>query len=328
MATTHGLAPQLASRASRRARHASPLTRLAFLGSPDVAASTLRALHAAGHDVAVVVTGPDRRRGRNAPPSPTPVKQAAAELRIPVSERVADVPAYGVELGVVVAFGKLVRPEVLEQVPMLNVHFSLLPRWRGAAPVERAILAGDHETGVSVMGLEEGLDTGPVYAREVVQIDPDETAGQLRDRLGELGTRLLLGLLAGGPDGLGTPEPQAGEATYAAKVTADELEIDWARSAEACHRVVRVGRAWSTFRHRRIAVRSARVVAPGPEPGDGPGRGAAGSALAPGTLVEGRVATGDGVLELLEVQAEGRSVQPYVAWALGARPEHGERLGG
>ena len=125
----------------------------------------LRALHGAGHELALVVTAPDRRRGRGSAVGPTPVKRCALELGLPVSDRIADVLGARVELGVVVAFGSIIRGDVLARVPMVNLHFSLLPRWRGAAPVERAILAGDDRTGVCLMAVDEGLDTGPVYAR-------------------------------------------------------------------------------------------------------------------------------------------------------------------
>jgi methionyl-tRNA formyltransferase len=124
----------------------------------------LRALVGAGHEVVLVVSQPDKRRGRGGELAPSPVKAAAVALGLAVTERVDDVITAGAELGVVVAYGRLIRPHVLAVLPMINVHFSLLPRWRGAAPVERAILAGDERTGVCVMQLEEGLDTGPVYA--------------------------------------------------------------------------------------------------------------------------------------------------------------------
>src|SRR5439155_368260 len=155
-----------------------------------------------GHDVAVVVTRADKRRGRGSALVPSPVKAAALELSLPVTEQVDDLLDAGVELGVVVAFGRLVKPHVLDRVPMVNVHFSLLPRWRGAAPVERAILAGDTETGVCLMGLEEGLDTGPVYECVPVGIGPEETADELRGRLVETGADLLVRRLR---EGLGVP---------------------------------------------------------------------------------------------------------------------------
>ena len=129
--------------------------RLVYLGSPEAAVAPLRALHAAGHDIVLVVSQPDRRRGRGGAMSPSPVKAAALELGVPVTERIDDVVESGAELGVVVAYGRLIRPHVLAAVPMVNLHFSLLPRWRGAAPVERAILAGDTVTGVCVMDVAD-----------------------------------------------------------------------------------------------------------------------------------------------------------------------------
>ena len=278
--------------------------RLAYLGSPAAAVAPLRALVGAGHDVALVVTQPDRRRGRGGAMLPTPVKALATELGLPVTDRVDDVLDLGAELGVVVAFGRLIKPHVLAVLPMVNVHFSLLPRWRGAAPVERAILAGDERTGVCLMALEEGLDTGPVYRRDVVDIGPDETADQLRDRLVELGTAQLVSALA---EGLGIPEPQSGEPTYATKLTPEDLHLDWSLPAEQLERVVRVGHAWTTFRGRRLLVRRAcahRVT----------GEGLAVPASA-------------GVLELLEVQPEGKGPMAAADWARGARWQDGDRLG-
>src|SRR5436309_9728032 len=157
--------------------------RLAFLGTPPAAVPALRALVEDGHDIVVVITQPDRKRGRGGALVPSPVKAAALELGLPVEHNVDAVLGKGIELGAVVAFGKLVKAHVLDEVPMVNIHFSLLPRWRGAAPLERAILAGDTETGVCLMGLEVGLDTGPVYECVPVAIGPDETADELRSRL-------------------------------------------------------------------------------------------------------------------------------------------------
>ena len=153
--------------------------KLAFLGTPEVAVPPLRALVADGHDVRLVVTRADKRRGRGSALVASPVKAAAQDLGLPVTDQVDDVIDAGAELGVVVAFGRLIKPHVLAVLPMVNVHFSLLPRWRGAAPLERAILAGDAETGVCLMELEEGLDTGPVYACTRMAVGPEETAAEL-----------------------------------------------------------------------------------------------------------------------------------------------------
>ncbi|HVE46407.1 MAG TPA: methionyl-tRNA formyltransferase [Acidimicrobiales bacterium] len=287
--------------------------RLAYLGSPAAAVPPLRALLAEGHDIRIVVTQPDRRRGRGAGLVPTPVKAAALEAGLTVTDRVDDVLEAGVELGIVVAYGRLIKPHVLEQVPMINLHFSLLPRWRGAAPVERAILAGDTETGVCVMALEEGLDTGPVYRREVVTIGADETAEELRSRLVEVGTVLLVEALR---DGLGEPEAQQGEPTYAAKLDVEEAHLDWERPAVELHRLVRIGRAWTTFRDHRLRVLRAKLH-------DGEAQ------APPAGVIDGLVVgTGDGLgLELVGVQPEGKPPMPAAAWQNGARPHPGERLG-
>jgi methionyl-tRNA formyltransferase len=283
--------------------------RLAFLGSPAPAVPFLRAIVEAGHTVAIVVSQPDKRRGRGSEVMPSPVKAAALEMGLPVTDKVDDVLDANVELGVVVAFGKLIKPHVLERLPMINVHFSLLPRWRGAAPVERAILEGDTETGVGIMALEEGLDTGPVYACERLDIGPDETADHLRDRLVDSGVRLLLGVLEGG---LSEPVPQAGETTYAAKLEHDDHRLDWQRTAEELHRVIRVGRAWTTFRDRNFRVHKATPV----DAGSGPG------------AIDGLVVgTGDGRgLALVEVQPEGKARQAAEAWRNGARVQPDERF--
>jgi methionyl-tRNA formyltransferase len=269
--------------------------RLAFLGTPSMAVPTLRALVGAGHDVALVVSRPDAKRGRGGARTPSPVKAAALELGLPVSEVVDDVLALDppAELGVVVAYGRIIRPHVLDALPMVNLHFSLLPRWRGAAPVERALLAGDEVTGVCVMAVEEGLDTGGVYARAEVPIGPEETADELRARLVEVGTALLVDALA---SGLGQPAPQVGEPVYAEKVDPAELRIDWSRPPVEIHRLVRLGGAWTTHEGRRLKVWR--------------------SSLAP-----------DGSLELLEVQPEGKARMPFGAWANGARWSPGDPLG-
>ena len=269
--------------------------RLAYLGTPAMAVPPLRALVDAGHDVALVVSRADAKRGRGGALTPSPVKAAAVELAIPVTDVVDDVLALDppAELGIVVAFGRIIKPHVLAVLPMVNLHFSLLPRWRGAAPVERAILAGDEVTGVCVMDVEEGLDTGAVYRRAEVAIDPDETADDLRARLVAIGTELLLDALA---NGLGDPEAQRGEPTYAQKLDADDLRIDWSRPPVEIHRQARVGGAWTTHHGKRLKVWR--------------------TAIAP-----------DGGLELLEVQPEGKGRMSFRDWANGARWQPGDPLG-
>ena len=286
--------------------------RIVFLGTPDDAVPSLRALVAAGHEVVLVVSGPDRRRGRRSAPTPTPVKAAAIELGLPVTTEVVDALDVDADLGVVVAFGQLIRRPVLEQLPMLNVHFSLLPRWRGAAPVERAILAGDAETGVCIMGLEVGLDTGPVHSRATIPITDTDTAATLRDRLAELGAALLVETLDAG---LGEPEPQVGEPTHAAKFDTSDRRIDWTAASVDVHRLVRIGGAWTTFDGKRFKVHD--VVPAGDGEIDGE----------PGALDGLHVVTGDGAVELIAVQPEGKPRMDASAWQLGLRDDVERVLG-
>ncbi len=263
-----------------------------------------------------MVTQPDRRRGRGGATSPTPVAREAEALGLPVSHTTADAAAAGAELGIVVAYGRIVRPEVLALLPMVNVHFSLLPRWRGAAPVERAVLAGDATTGVCLMEVEEGLDTGGVYRRMETPIGASETARELTDRLAALGAEMLVAAL---DEGLGEPVAQAGEVTYAHKIDPAELEIDWSAGQNGVQRLVRIGRAWTTWRGTRLLVQSVSAT-------DGPGQGSS-PAASPGALEGPMVWAGDGWLELVRVQPEGRRPQGGGEWARGARPVQGERLG-
>ena len=248
-----------------------------------------------------MVTRPDKRRGRGGATSATAVKQAAEELGLPVTADIAEAKAAGADLGVVVAYGRIIKPDVLAALPMVNIHFSLLPRWRGAAPVERAILAGDGVTGICLMDVEEGLDTGAVYRRQEVAVDPDETATELTDRLANIGAEMLVDALA---EGLGPPVPQQGEPTYADKIEPEDLHLDWTRPAEELHRVVRLGRAWTTWRGRRLLVLAARAAAEVPGP--------------PGTVNGDVVATGAGGLRLETVQPEGKRAMPAPDWLRGA----------
>jgi methionyl-tRNA formyltransferase len=280
-----------------------------------MAVGPLRALVAAGHDISLCITRPDRRRGRGGTITPSPVKEAAASLGIAVSHSMDDVAMSGAELAVVVAYGRIIPEGLLNLVPMVNLHFSLLPRWRGAAPVERAILAGDHETGVCVMRVEAGLDSGPVYARRVVPVDDEVDLPTLRSELVDVGSALLVETLAGGVAGLPAPEPQQGEPTIAAKVANEDLHLQWEEPAVQLHRVVRLGRAWTTFRGRRLGILKSHVVA------DAVGQGL------PGTLIGASVVTGQGALSLLVVQPESRSPMPVEDWLRGIRPTESERLG-
>lgn len=293
------------------------MARLAYLGTPQMAVPPLHALVAAGHDVALCVTRPDRRRGRGATKTPNPVKEAAVQLGIPVSQDMNDLVGIDAELAVVVAFGRIIPASVLHELPMVNVHFSLLPRWRGAAPVERAILAGDAETGVCLMDVAEGLDTGDVYAVRSVPMDDEVTLSQLRNRLVDTACDLLVDTLKDGLKSLPEPTPQRGEVTVAEKITKEDLHLDWSQPAEQLHRVVRLEHAWTTFRGKRLGVLDAPVGAAQPDH----------SLVAPGTLNGTSVMTGAGILELRRVQPESRSPMSADEWLRGVRPAENERLG-
>ncbi len=293
------------------------MARLVFLGTPQAAVDPLRTLVRMGHDVALVVSRPDKRRGRGGGLVPSPVKASAIELGLPVTDVLDDAVHVGAELGVVVAFGRIIPIAVLDRLPMVNLHFSLLPRWRGAAPVERAILEGDGETGVCLMAVEAGLDTGGIYAEAETYIDEDETAEQLRARLVALGCGLLEKHLVDGIVGLPAPRDQMGTPTYAEKIVPAELRLQWDEPAIQIARVVRVGRAWTTFRGRRLGILEAR----------GTGR-PSGSVAAPGTLSGITVAAGeDSLLQLVTVQPEGKRPMDATEWVRGIRPVPDERLG-
>jgi methionyl-tRNA formyltransferase len=281
--------------------------RLAFLGTPEPALPSLRALVEGGHDVAIVITRPDQRRARGGEPTASPVKALALELGLRVGEHPREIEGLDVQRGVVVAYGALVSAALLEQVPMLNVHFSLLPRWRGAAPVERAILAGDETTGVSVMSLEATLDTGPVHLARSLAVG-DKRASELTSELAQLGAQALLQVLAS-PSMLDHPSPQRGEATYAEKLTSETYHLVPSMEQSTLLRTVRLERAFVFVNGRRLRVLRAHAVA---------NDDARGGAL---RLLDGDVvlvgAHGDVALD--EVQPEGSRAMSAAAWWAGAR---------
>jgi methionyl-tRNA formyltransferase len=305
-----------------------------YLGTPDVAVPPLVALDEAGFQIALVVTRPDKRRGRGKGLQPSPVKRAATDLGLPVADELAaidhlDPPVdAALDLGVVVAYGRIIPTELLERLPMVNLHFSILPRWRGAAPVERAILAGDGETGVCLMAVAPELDTGDVYACNRITIGDDDTLDGLRGRLVDLGARMVVEELSAG---LGPPQPQDGEVTYAAKISPDEYRLDFTKPAAELDRTIRLGRAWCSFREKRLKINEAAPIAR-------PANGVAVDGPSPGTLTDlvptdehgpitgPAVATGDGWLLLRVVQPEGKKPMDAASWRNGVRPEPGERL--
>lgn len=301
--------------------------RIAFFGTPEIALPSLDAISASAHDLVYVVTRPDRPAGRHREPNPPAVKRRALALGLDVlqpersggaRERLG---AAGVECLVVVAYGGWLPPSLLAVAPRgaVNLHPSLLPRWRGAAPVERAIMAGDAVTGVSTMELDEGLDTGPVYLQAETPIGGDETAGDLAGRLAELGAPLLVETLDGIAAGTLRPHPQAAAGvTYAEKLTPAACRIDWAAPAAAVERLVRGANprpgAWTELAGRRLKIWRATLA---PE-----GAGEPGLVLATRPL---RVAAGEGALDLLDVQPEGRGRMGAEAFAAG-HDVAGERM--
>ena len=269
---------------------------LVFLGTPEMAVPPLRALVDAGHDIVRVITRIDKKRGRGSTLSPSPVKAAALELGLTVSHDPDDIASVDAELAVVVAYGRIIKPHLLDVMPMINLHYSLLPRWRGAAPVERAILAGDAETGVDVMRLEEGLDTGGIYAEQRVAIGDDMTADELRTALNDVGCRLLVDTLSRPlAEWIDEPRQQEGEPMYASKLDKEEFEIDWDQPPVDVHRRIRVGGAWTTFRGKRLKIHAADLV--------------------------------EGVLVPITVQPEGKGPMDFAAWRNGAQPTSDELFG-
>ena len=286
----------------------------------------------------LVVSQPDRKRGRGAALTSSPVKAAAQALGLHVTDRpddVLDAVADGAELGVVVAYGRLIKGNLLDVLPFVNLHFSLLPRWRGAAPVERAVLAGDAETGVCLMALEAGLDTGPVYQQVRTPIGEHESAATLRERLVTIGTAMLVAALGGGPLDPGTAVPQRGDPTYAAKLDPSEFVIDWQDTADAIARLTRLGAAWTVFRGKRLKVLEAVVDSASVSTSDAPCadfvQQSHSNTDVPGTILGVRpmvhVVTGEGVLRVVRVQPEGKASMDAAAWRNGVQPCVGDRLG-
>jgi methionyl-tRNA formyltransferase len=300
--------------------------RLAFMGSPDFAVPTLQALHAAGHDIRAVYCQKPRPAGRGQAVRPCPVHRAAEQLGIEVrtptrlrtdAEAQEAFAALDLDAAVVAAYG-LILPQAMLDAPRrgcLNVHASLLPRWRGAAPIQAAILAGDSETGITIMQMDAGLDTGPILLREAVPITDLTSAAMLHDRLAEIGARLIPRALAESPPP--RPQPDTG-ATYAPKLSRDDGRIDWSRDAETILRQVRALNPWpGTF--TTLASETLKVLQAGRAEGSGE----------PGTVLDGEltVACGIGAVRLLTVQRPGRAAMDAAAFLRGHKLPPGTRLG-
>jgi methionyl-tRNA formyltransferase len=302
--------------------------RLAFMGSPAFAVPALEALIAAGHEIACVYSQPPRPAGRGKQDRMTPVHAFAAARGLPVRtpkslkkpDEQAAFAALHLDAAIVVAYG-LILPKAILNAPRLgafNLHGSLLPRWRGAAPIQRAIMAGDRVTGVQVMRMEEGLDTGPVLASSETPIEFDDTASTLHDRLAQLGAPLLVNALRDLEAGLATETPQPSEGvTYAHKITPAETRIDWTRPAREVDCMIRGlsphPGAWFELDGERVKVLMSRL---------GQGQGAPGEALDDALLI----ACGEGAVRLLIVQREGRGPLEAEAFLRGRPVAQGQRL--
>lgn len=293
--------------------------RLIFMGTPEFSVPALRALCAAGHDIAAVYTQPPRPAGRGQQPRPSAVHQAALALGLPVhhparlrdSADQAAFAALNADAAVVVAYG-LILPQPVLDAPRhgcLNIHASLLPRWRGAAPIHRAVLAGDGETGVCIMQMEAGLDTGPVLLRQSLPIGPADTTGDLHDRLSDLGATLIVQALGDLPALTPQPQPDTG-VTYAAKIDKAEARIDWTAPATQVARQINAlfpfPGAWCTVADERLKLLRA---SPAPDVG-------ARATVPPGTVLIGPEPLGDG----LTVACGQGAIHVHLAQRAGKRP--------
>jgi methionyl-tRNA formyltransferase len=281
--------------------------KIIFMGTPEFSVPVLDALHER-HEIVAVYCQPPRPAGRGKADRPSPVQARAESLGLPVrhpvtlrsEEAVRDFAALGADVAVVVAYG-LILPQAVLDAPKfgcLNIHASLLPRWRGAAPIHRAIMAGDRETGVCIMQMEAGLDTGPVLLREAVEIGAEETTQEMHDRLSALGARLIVEALAKLPLPA-MPQPADG-VTYAAKIDKAEARVDWSRPAVEVDRLIRglspFPGAWTEVKSERVKLLRSRVAE---------GKGA------PGQVLRGfTVACGEGAVEITEAQREGKRPMP------------------
>ncbi len=300
--------------------------RVVFMGTPDFSVPVLEALVADGHEIACVYSQPPRPAGRGKKDRPSPVQQRAEELGLPIRHPVslrsveeqaafADLQA---EVAVVVAYG-LILPQAVLDAPergCLNVHASLLPRWRGAAPIHRAIMAGDTETGVCIMQMEAGLDTGPVLLRQATPIGAEETTGDLHDRLAEIGAAAIVAALRG-LDGL-TPIPQSEDGvTYAAKINKAEARVEWHRPAAEVDRLIRglspFPGAWAEIEGVRVKFLGSRLVE---------GQGTPGEVLDDALTV----ACGQGAVQLTRLQKAGREPQMAADFLRGWPIRKGARL--
>lgn len=305
--------------------------RLVFAGTPDVALPSLDALIASRHDVVAVLTRPPAPAGRGRAPRPSPVQSRAEEMGLPVlapaslreADAIAAIAEFAPDCCPVVAYGELIPAHALA-LPAhgwINLHFSLLPRWRGAAPVQLAIREGDTETGATTFRIDEGLDTGPILLQERTAVGDRETSGALLERMAVSGAALLVATLDGLEDGTLMPRPQPDDGiTLAPRIDVEDAHIDWLAPADVVDRLIRASTpapgGWTTLRAARLRLGPVDVT----EVTD----------LAPGELRAGKrevlVGTGSAAVRLDVVIAEGRRPMPAADWARGLRLEPGEAL--
>lgn len=314
---------------------AAPPLRIVFFGTPDFAAPTLQALHQSRHRVVGVVTQPDRPRGRGQKSQPGSVKELALQQGIPVlqPERLRDealldsLRALDADLGVVAAYGRILTDAVLHvpKLGLINVHASLLPRYRGAAPIHRAVMAGERETGVTIMRVVQALDAGPMIAKVSRAIDPGETSSDVERDLARLGATALVEAVDALADGRATELPQdESQATYARKLEKSDGIIDWSRPASEIHNQIRGLHPWP---HAFSDLEGARIILLKSEVE----RGLPGTRAEPGGILDAhadqlRVHTGDGVLRLLSLQREGRRPLSAREFLAGRRIQPGARF--
>jgi len=299
--------------------------RIVFMGTPDFSVSVLEALHEAGHEIVAVYSQPPRRAGRGKKARPSPVQKCAEALGLPVftplnfkdeSDR-AVFSAHNADIAVVVAYGLILPQSVLDMPAKgcLNIHASLLPRWRGAAPIQRAIMAGDETTGVCIMQMEAGLDTGPVIARRETGISVTDTAARLHDRLAEIGAALIVDVLAAN-EFSAKPQPDEG-VTYAAKIDKSEAKIDWSQSAQTIDRQIRglspFPGAWCEMNGERVKLLGSVVAK---------GAGPVGEALDN----DFTIACGQGAVRLIQLQRAGKGPMAAEVFSRGFPLLKGEKL--
>ena len=303
--------------------------RILFMGTPDFAVPTLKAIAASVHTIVGVRCQPPRPAGRGKKPRPSPVQAAAEALGLTVEtprslkdpDAQTAIAEAGADIIVVVAYG-LILPQAVLDIPRLgaiNLHASMLPRWRGAAPIQRAVMAGDSETGATIMALDAGLDTGPILLQQPLAIGPDDSAGLVHDRLAEAGARLMVSALDDLAAGrlVPRPQPEAG-ATYAEKISKTEARLDFSESADQLKRRIQglnpVPGAWFNLAGERVKVHRAAVVE--------------GADVAPGTLLDDQltISCGAGALRLLTVQRQGRAAMTAAEFLRGFAPRPGQRI--